>query len=82
MPNPIRFCYTENESLLNKLSFSIKYVLTYIYKDSLATKRLTSRVALWWYQGRLILVLGSHVVSRDFFIYYSNVTSKMASGRS
>ena len=29
MPNPIRFYYTSNESLLNKLSFNIKYVLMY-----------------------------------------------------
>ena len=27
VPNPIRFFYTSNESLLNKPSFSIKYVL-------------------------------------------------------
>ena len=27
VPNPIRFYYTSNESLLNKLSFNIKYVL-------------------------------------------------------
>ena len=38
VPNPIRFCYTSNESLLNKLSFSIKYVF-YAYKDSLDMKR-------------------------------------------
>ena len=29
MPNPIRFCYTSNESLLNKLFCSIKCVLIY-----------------------------------------------------
>ena len=29
VPNPIRFYYTSNESLLNKLSFNIKYVLMY-----------------------------------------------------
>ena len=29
MPNPISFYYTSNESLLNKLSCSIKYVLMY-----------------------------------------------------
>ena len=29
VPNPISFYYTSNESLLNKLSGSIKYVLMY-----------------------------------------------------
>ena len=29
VPNPIRFYYTSNESLLNKLSFNMKYVLMY-----------------------------------------------------
>ena len=29
MPNPINFNYTSNESLLNKLTCSIKYVLMY-----------------------------------------------------
>ena len=29
VPNPISFYYTSNESLLNKLSCSIKYVLMY-----------------------------------------------------
>ena len=47
--------YTSNESLLNKLSCSIKYsVYSYVYKDSLDTKRWTLRVALWWYQGCVI----------------------------
>ena len=29
VPNPISFYYTSNESLLNKLSSTIKYVLMY-----------------------------------------------------
>ena len=29
VPNPISFYYTSNESLSNKLSYSIKYVLMY-----------------------------------------------------
>ena len=29
MPNPINFYYTSNESLFNKLSSTIKYVLMY-----------------------------------------------------
>ena len=29
MPNPIRFYYTLNENLFNKLSSTIKYVLMY-----------------------------------------------------
>ena len=29
VPNPISFYYTSNESLLNKLSGSIKYILMY-----------------------------------------------------
>ena len=29
VPNPIRFYYVSNESLLNKLSLNIKYVLMY-----------------------------------------------------
>ena len=27
VPNPIRFCYASDESLLHQLSFSIKYVV-------------------------------------------------------
>ena len=29
VPNPVSFYYTSNKDLLNKLSFSIKYVLMY-----------------------------------------------------
>ena len=34
VPNPIRFYYTSNESLLSKLSFNIKYVLMYTRTQS------------------------------------------------
>ena len=83
VPNPISFYYTSNESLLNKLSGSIKHV--FVYTRTHLTRSDESRVSLWWYQGRVIRVLGGHFVSRDFFIYHLNrmhVTSKMASSRS
>ena len=52
VPNPIRFYYTSNESLLNKLSFNIKYVLMYTRthltrSDELCVLRCDVIKAVW-----------------------------------
>ena len=81
VPNPvISFDYTSSESLLHKLSCNVKYVL--IYTRTHLTQSNEPRVLC---HGCVILVLGSHSVSRDFFnipLIRTHVTSKMASSRS